>query len=644
MKLSRMVGLSTPTGRRRWRRIVLGTFVTLLVLVCASPYLISHTPLRNWLLSLALSKVHATGSIDKLSLAWFSPVSVHGIQMSTTAPPEVLDIPDVRMNRSLWQILFGGPDLGRIEVDRPTVRLTLVKDGSNWKDLFKPSPEDPNSPGKPRPFERKLTVAIQDASFKWKTPESTQEWTVGGIQATLGLAPDAQGAAELTVKPGTIVDHAELTPGMCNDLLKFTHPLFAGVTRANGKISLACDDCRLGLTNLKGSRAKARLTLHTVAIGAGPLVHEIVTLLGIPGEIELTHEDTIVFEMREGRIYHQDLAFKLPGVEVTTSGWVGFDQNLEIMAQVRLSLADPNSAERPVLRALGKQGLQIPIKGTINKPRIDLRGMGANGVAFALGTLDNLDGEMDPAVSSVAESAVGLVDQWLKKRRAQDTAGAGEPGSKPGSDDSQAADGDQDAKSQDAKGELADAALGVLDQWLSKRRAAKAGKQPAGEGTAESTDDEDAADESAREATQAPGADENSGAGAKPDSKADVGELAVGLLERLMAQRRAKARRESERRSKRDETDVSPETPPTENDSGPDLELPSESDPAAGEPAEGDGADESTAEGEPDESGQAEKSTENPKKRRPLGRLIDRWKGKKRKSSTAESEKEDSPR
>jgi hypothetical protein len=73
--------------------------------------------------------------------------------------------------------------------------------------------------------------------------------------------------------------------------------------------------------------------------------------------------------MIEGRVEHQNFQIEIGDVVVRTSGYVGLDQSLSLVAEI--PIRDKWVQRDPFLRGLKGQTLKIPIRGTLQKPRLD---------------------------------------------------------------------------------------------------------------------------------------------------------------------------------------------------------------------------------------------------------------------------------
>ena len=188
----------------------------------------------------------------------------------------------------------------------------------------------------------------------------------------LHLAPSVRlspGPMELTMPRGRVADQVQITPEMCARALKFVAPVLADVTQADGRFSVDLDTCRLPIGELAKGDLAGRMTVHEVSIGPGPLVQELAVLMSRPAPARLMRESVVEFRMVEGRIYHQGLALVFPDFTVRTSGSVGLDETLAIVAE--MPVPPKWIGNNRLGDALRGQTIRLPIGGTLKAPKID---------------------------------------------------------------------------------------------------------------------------------------------------------------------------------------------------------------------------------------------------------------------------------
>jgi hypothetical protein len=216
------------------------------------------------------------------------------------------------------------------------------------------------------------------------------------LQPSLRLDPRPF-VVELT--KGRIVERAHLTPAACASALGYALPVLADVAQAEGELSLDLDAGRVPLTEPTRTEMTGKIVIHSAQVSAGPLVRELSVLLKGPATLTLTRENVVPFQVINGRVYHRDLELHFPELTVRTSGSVGLDGSLSLIAEMPVPPKWLGSSK--LASALAKQTIRLPIGGTLSKPRLDQR------------ALRELSAQM---ARQAAERAIGQeLDNQLKK-------------------------------------------------------------------------------------------------------------------------------------------------------------------------------------------------------------------------------------
>lgn len=185
--------------------------------------------------------------------------------------------------------------------------------------------------------------------------------------------------------PETVIDNVAITPQMCQGWLKYVAPLLADVTSVQGNLSLQIDDAKIVPTDLMQQTVQGQLTVHGANVGPGPLADQILLLVqqirnlrkgvgATDGGGQATTwlhmpQQNIGFNVQNGRVAHQNMQIQAGDVIINTSGTVGIDGSLELVASVPVQADWVEKA--PALQSLAGQQIQLPLRGTVQKPQVD---------------------------------------------------------------------------------------------------------------------------------------------------------------------------------------------------------------------------------------------------------------------------------
>ena len=208
----------------------------------------------------------------------------------------------------------------------------------------------------------------------------------------------------ITQSPEKVIDNVAITQQMCQGWLKYVAPLLADVTSVNGNLSLQIDEAAIVPTDWKRQTVKGQLMVHGANVGPGPLADQLLMLVnqvralrkgagaadggGQPTSWLQLPEQKINFDVQDGRVAHRNMQIQAGDVVINTSGSVGIDGQLELIAAVPI-LKDWVE-KTPLLQSLAGQQIQIPIRGNIQRPQMDLSSFTSLGQQLATSALQGV--------------------------------------------------------------------------------------------------------------------------------------------------------------------------------------------------------------------------------------------------------------
>ena len=201
--------------------------------------------------------------------------------------------------------------------------------------------------------------------------------------------------------PEKVIENVAITKQMCQGWLKYVAPILADVASVQGNLSLKIDEASIVPTDLKRQTIRGQLQVHGANVGPGPLADQ---LLGLVQQVRALRkgagatdgggqqttwlqlpEQQIGFDVQQGRVAHKNMQIQAGDVVINTSGSVGIDGQLEMIAAVPI-LKDWVD-KTPLLQSLAGQQIQIPVRGTIQRPQMDLSSFASIGQQLATSAL-----------------------------------------------------------------------------------------------------------------------------------------------------------------------------------------------------------------------------------------------------------------
>lgn len=189
-------------------------------------------------------------------------------------------------------------------------------------------------------------------------------------QGKLNVQPSLQvEPMVLNLTRGRVLDRVRITPQMCAGGLGYIAPALANSVQAQGLFSVDLDRARVPFDNVNASDVAGRLSVHQLEARSSPLITEIGTLLGLPGTAQVKPNSVVNFKVANGRVYHDQLELLFGSVVVKTTGSVGLDGSLSLTA----SMPIPKRwlPPGPAGNALANRTITIPIRGSVDRPKLD---------------------------------------------------------------------------------------------------------------------------------------------------------------------------------------------------------------------------------------------------------------------------------
>lgn len=185
-------------------------------------------------------------------------------------------------------------------------------------------------------------------------------------------------------KPMTVLENVAITDEMCKGWLKYVAPLLAEATKVDGRLSLGLAHAELSPANPSEQTVRGQLFLHDAQVGPGPLSSQLIaivkqvesirknefSLASTSGHVWLkVPEQKIDFEMVDGRVSHRNLNVRIGDADISTSGTVGVDGQMDLLAS--MPVPDNWIEKAPVLESMRGQSLQFPMRGSLTQPQVD---------------------------------------------------------------------------------------------------------------------------------------------------------------------------------------------------------------------------------------------------------------------------------
>jgi len=232
----------------------------------------------------------------------------------------------------------------------------------------------------------------------------------------------------LSLPQERLIDELSLTKELCSSSLKFVAPALADATQVDGKITVDLGAASLPLSDPSTGSANGVLSIHRAQAKPGPLslqmigvINQIRSILtrqpgGNPNRdqvwIEMT-EQQVPFKLENDRVYHQGMTFLVTKVLIRTSGSVGLDNTLDLVAEIPIK--DEWLGNNKALAGMKGKTVKVPITGTTSRPQVDPSAMADLARQLSGAAIDGLlDDKVGDGLKGVINNGI---DKLLRGKR-----------------------------------------------------------------------------------------------------------------------------------------------------------------------------------------------------------------------------------
>lgn len=202
----------------------------------------------------------------------------------------------------------------------------------------------------------------------------------GRLHLVPEVVRDEHGGWALRLDRGSHLENAAVNDEVSQRFLSYVVPTLADATRVHGYLSADIDRAELPLSGHEGQYAEVegQVVFRNVEFVPGPLALGLLDLVGIARGPTLKVDQPVVLSIHDGKVHQRGLGLPLGDVaRIAMDGTVGFDKSLDL--QVSLPLSSAKFANVPVFGEIaGAINPVVPIRGTLDEPRIDGAALGRN--------------------------------------------------------------------------------------------------------------------------------------------------------------------------------------------------------------------------------------------------------------------------
>jgi hypothetical protein len=207
-------------------------------------------------------------------------------------------------------------------------------------------------------------------------------------------------------KNSSVLKNVQITNGMTANLLAPANPFISGSVLPGGLLNLDLQTFNWPLDKKRTDQIAfdAWLNLSNLKMAASPLMNRLLGVVGIQAQyLDIGNQD-IRFTARNGRINSSPLQIMVDDHPLNLQGSIGFDRTINYIAQLPVT---ERLVGRDAYRFLKGVSIDVPIGGTVAKPRIDEQSM-----QKAVGSM-----VQQALQKNIERQAVDLLQQLLKPKQ-----------------------------------------------------------------------------------------------------------------------------------------------------------------------------------------------------------------------------------
>ncbi len=231
----------------------------------------------------------------------------------------------------------------------------------------------------------------------------------GTLHVEPELVRDKNGSTWLRLGASSKLSGAIINDEVSHRVLSFAAPVLDGATRVRGRVSVALAEADFPILAPPEAQAmiKGNVLFDDVRFMPGPLADQLLSVFQKEQKPLAVLRDPISVRITGRKVYQEGLVIPVANLAwIGLDGSVDFDSNLDLVARFSLN---PPRAEVPVITTILETArLEIPIRGTLQNPKID--GEAMKDRWKAIGT-DLLEGSMKAGLNGLQQLLQGLPAQ-----------------------------------------------------------------------------------------------------------------------------------------------------------------------------------------------------------------------------------------
>jgi hypothetical protein len=172
-----------------------------------------------------------------------------------------------------------------------------------------------------------------------------------------------------TPQPMQIMKDIQINDEMARKLLMYVNPIFANAINVSGIANFGCERLAIPLAKNKQNEIEiiGTVSINKLRLEPSDMFRQILSLIGISG-VDITVHPT-KFILQKGILSYDDMQVEVGNNPITFKGAIGLNKSLNMT--VTLPYTTEGKTVRIGRETVG-QRISLPLKGTIDKPELDM--------------------------------------------------------------------------------------------------------------------------------------------------------------------------------------------------------------------------------------------------------------------------------
>ena len=167
-----------------------------------------------------------------------------------------------------------------------------------------------------------------------------------------------------------IIKDININDKTTRQLLQYLNPIFANAVNVSGIANLICEKLSIPLDEKAKNNAEITgvVSISQLRLQASNLLGQILSIMGAGATVITIHPTE--FTLKDGFLKYDDMQMDIGDNPVNFKGVIGLDKSLDMT--ITLPYTTAGTTARTDRQTTRGSRITLPLKGTVDKPQIDM--------------------------------------------------------------------------------------------------------------------------------------------------------------------------------------------------------------------------------------------------------------------------------